>query len=523
MGQSQALRLGPFTGGLNTASDPTAVADTEAVDVVNFELDIDGSYVCRPPIFAGVDNSAVWTERIVFVGKAILNGTSYVIGSNANGTYAFDGTTWTLIRAGLQSRIALQFQDLLFVIAQTGSTNNGGYWDGTTWTTDANMPKGESAVFHKARLFIAPGVLATGAAAHQVKYTDPISIAVPVPLVWPASGVVSVGQGDGEKLIEVVVYNDNLMLFKQDSTYVLAYDIQPVDAILRKINSKIGATNRQCVVLYENSVFVYHEGSVFEIVNYDFQRINFKVPFLFDGGSPGTRVEETFLSIVGDRLIAKYFNRTYVYGLKTRTWTRWSSKSSNLHNFGPFVEMPSNAEQQTLVKYYAGSAILTHERVYIIQDGYDATTTEHNHIPTEFDIECMLLTKNYDLADSHHYKKLYWWGADVISVRDVVGVANPIVAVQTVTWGQLAASTWGSLAAKTWGQPLTPVDNVTTTVVDTSTVGRKFIKFLKALRWRQINFQITLLCNGTTVQGPCRLFTITAIVGSKQTVTKQVT
>ena len=48
MARAEALRLGPFVGGINTASDATAVADSELVDCVNFELDIDGSLVGRP-------------------------------------------------------------------------------------------------------------------------------------------------------------------------------------------------------------------------------------------------------------------------------------------------------------------------------------------------------------------------------------------------------------------------------------------------------------------------------------------
>lgn len=522
MGSSQAIRLGPFTGGINTASDPTAVADSELVDCINFELDIDASLVSRPPIVETTNNSGVWTERIVIIGRAILAGVEYIIGSNVDGTYAFDGTTWTTIKTGLQSRVALQFQDFVFIVAITGSAQNGGYWDGATFTTDANMPRGEAAVFHKARMFIAPGLSSTGPAAHQLKYTDPISISSPVPFTWPASGVVSVGQGDGEFLLDVVIYNDNLILFKQDSTYVLAYDIQPVDAILRKINSNIGATSRHCVAMYENSIFVYHEGNVFEIVNYDFQRINYKVPFLFDGASPSTRVEEVFLVAMADRLILRYFNRVYVYGLKTRTWTRWESQSPLLHNFGPLVEFPSHDILQTPRKFYAGSSIGSAENVFFIQDGYDATTEEETDADT-FDIECSILTKNYDLADSHHYKKLYWWGADIISVQTVVGVVNPITTETAITWDELSTKTWDEISTATWGAPLVTVSfSVETDVLDASTVGRKFIKFLKALRWRQINYQVTLMNNGTTVQGPCRLFSLTVIVGSKQTIVKQI-
>ena len=44
-----ALQIGPFVGGLNTFSDPSAVADNELVVCDNFELDLDGSLKSRPP------------------------------------------------------------------------------------------------------------------------------------------------------------------------------------------------------------------------------------------------------------------------------------------------------------------------------------------------------------------------------------------------------------------------------------------------------------------------------------------
>lgn len=531
MGKSQAVRLGPFTGGMNTASDPTAVADSEVVDVINLELDIDGSYVCRPPIVETVTNF-VGGMRTCMIGRAIIAGVSYVIGSNRNngiqgGTRAFDGTTWTTIKLDLESRVAIQYQDLLFIIATPDSIEDGGYWDGTTFTSDPNMPRGESAVFHKGRLFVAPGVDSSGPAAHQLVYTDPISISAPVPLTWPPSGVISVGQGDGEYLIEVAVYNDNLILFKQDSTYVLAYDVQPVDAILRKINSKIGASTRHCVALYENSVFVFHEGNIFEIINYDFQRINFKVPFFLDtsiDGGSGPRHENVCISTLGDRLVVKYFNRLYVYGLKTKTWTRWDSLHAG-RNIGPIVEMPSSDVSESLSVFYAGHTIDDELTVYKIKDGYDAATEEgFTDAFDEFspiDIECSLITKNYDLSDSHHYKKLFWWGADILSTRDIKAIASPITTEVAVTWDELSTHTWTSLG--TWDSPLGTVTFVVETDVgDITKVARKFVKFLKALRWRQINFEIRLLSNGSTTEGPCRFFTFTLVVSSKETVTKQV-
>src|SRR5690242_285606 len=128
MARGEALRFGPFVGGLNTGSDPTAVADSELVDCVNFELDIDGSLVARPPIVESINMSATWTKRINLIGNAIIGGASYLIGSNSDGTYAFDGTTWSTIRTGLESRCAIQYNDNVYVIPAPGSAQPGGRW-----------------------------------------------------------------------------------------------------------------------------------------------------------------------------------------------------------------------------------------------------------------------------------------------------------------------------------------------------------------------------------------------------------
>lgn len=518
MGRPQPLKVGPFIGGMNTASDPSAVAENELVDCQNFELDLDGSLVSRPAILETTNNSATTTERLVMIGRAVLAGGNYVFASNVNGTYAFNGTTWTTVKTGLTSRVAVQYQDKVYIVAQTGSAQDGGYWDGTTWTADTNMPRGEAAVFFKSRLFVVPGISATGAAAHQLRFTDPIAVGV-FTLTWTATNNIPVSQGDGQKLIDLQVYNDNLMLFKQDSSYVLAYDLNPTDAILRQINDNIGASTRKCVVSYENSVFILHEGNVFEVANYNFQRINLKLPFILDSATPAgtSRAETMFLCLLGDRLLVRYYNNVYCYELRTKTWSRWQSQSSLLGNFGPLVAMPTFTAVET---YYAGSSITEHENIYSVINGYGAAT--ESTLSTNYNIECSILTKNYDLGESHFFKKLSWWGADVLSTDAIVGVASPVVLNFGTTWNQLHAFTWNQLHSRTWDQPMTSLAPTVTNVSDNSTPSRKFIKFLKALRFRQINFRVTLITDGSTSDGPPRVFSLTAIVGSKEGVVKQV-
>ena len=478
------LTLGPFVGGINTSTDASAVSNTDLVDCVNFDLDLDGSLVRRPPILETA--VAGWTERIVIVGRALIAGVSYLIGSNADGTYySTNGTAWTLILANLKSKIALQYNNRVYVVATADSSVNGGYWTpGSGWTTDANMPRGESAVFHKARLFVVPGTSATSNTA-RLSFTDPILSAT---LSWPSVNFIDVHPGDGEALVEVVVYNDNLMLFKQDSTFVLAYDVNPSDAIVREVNPNIGASTRHCVASHENSLYVLHEGKVYEIVNYTFERLNLKTPF--DGGSfypPGQsgtsqiRLESVFLSVYLDRLLVRYYDNTYVFNLKTRVWTRWDSTNVRIRHFGPLVEMPKTSVSATAPVYYAGSAVEGYRYVYTFKEGQ----------AEEF--ECSIKTKTYDLEDPHHYKKMLWWGADVDTVRTVDGTVYAIDRTNTYP--------------------------VASSVPVADFASRQLIKFKKTLRFRQFYFELKMRTNGTE---PVRLYSLSAIVGSKQTAGKEV-
>jgi hypothetical protein len=316
----QPLRLGPFIGGLNTLSDVSAIADSELADCINYELDIDGSLICRPPFQEIIDNAA-FAERIVLLGVALLGGNIYVIGSNSGGVYYWVSNVWTLITNTFQATCMVQYADKIWLVAKIGSANPGGSWDGTTFTAIAAMPKGAAAVVHKERMYVVPGLTATLNGSRLI-FSNAGNFTT-----WTGTDFLDVKAGDGQHLVDLVVYQDNLLLFKEDSTYLFAFDIKPADGIVRQISSTLGTTQQHCVASYESSVFFYHEGEVYEVINLDFNRINTKVPFTYDATAPvgGAFVENVFLSIFGDRLLVRYFNRIYVYGLRTRTWTRWAS------------------------------------------------------------------------------------------------------------------------------------------------------------------------------------------------------
>lgn len=719
----QPLRLGPFIGGLNTASDPTAIGDAELAICDNFELDIDGSLISRPPITELAGHSG-WTERIVMLAEAVFSGTHYLIGSNTNGVYHYTGGVWTLITSTIQACVAIQYANFVYLVAKPGSANPGGKWSPAGgFSTIADLPKGQAAVVHKARLFVVPGMDSLTNTS-RVIFSDADDLDT-----WDPVNFIDVAQGDGTKLIDIVVFQDNLLLFKDRSTYALAYDIRPTDAVLREVSSTIGAERQFNVANFENQVYLFHRGWVYEIINYDFHRLNTKVPFIIDSTTPSAfSAEHTFVSLIEDRLICRIQNQIYVYGLKTRTWCQWASENNFLHYFGPIVTIH---EPMGTDKYYAGSAVAdfrsvlelfnksasdTFERTLdpviditvdnfnrTVSDGwgtatntlvwttsggvasdysvdgsrgntsvtvvnstretilpynkakFDITgsvspnvlatgaslissiyfrwqsTNENYRLRMEFKttgvvsiqlektvagtpsiiaasvditgtyaandtvnwriqangtslkakawkstnlqpntwmltatdsahtaagslvtrsflavgntnvggaifkydnfleadpddithtITSNVLTKNFDMAISHQFKKMNWWGADVSSNNSIKGTATPIMANFGVTWGQLSTHTWGSLG--TWGQPLSTPASVITEAVSGTGVARRFVKFLKALRYRQINFAVQLTTQGSTSDGPTRLFTMTVITSSKQVVPKSV-
>lgn len=511
----EPIQLGPFTGGLSTYSDVSAIGDAELVDCVNFELDIDGSLKARPPI---QDTTAfAWTERIVMIGTYTNAAGTYLIGSNSQGVYAsLNGTgAWTLVTNTVACSSGVQYNDLFWLVPVPGSGNPGGTWNGTTFTADADIPQGEACRIFKERLWIAPGNAATTNTS-RLRFSEPGLFGD-----WPASNFFDISKGDGTKIIDLAIYKANLLIYKNDSTYVLAYDTAPTDAILENVSPVIGATAFNCVVEYENSVFNYHEGEIYELVNYDFQSINIKVPFFLDTSAPSTRVEEVFLCLLGERLVFRYYNRVYVYGLRTKTWSRWTSANVTLANFGPLILMPSSLLSNANDEYYAGSSILATNTTFKIRDRHDGTTNERLGA-TSVDIACSITTKNYDMGVSFRYKRFFGWELDCLTTRDVTGTVTPVTFSFQTLWGDLTnqLKTWADV--NTWGSPMSTISAFSKTLTSGGTASRRLLRFPKALRFRQINFKVDMLTNGTTADGPCQIFSLTANVKIKEMVEKAV-
>src|SRR6266704_6458375 len=120
-------KLGPWTGGINTLSDPSAIPDNQLADCVNLELDLDGSYIVRPPVTNAPAPVAWLGTDILLLGFFTFSTGSYLIGSNATGTYyKLGGAPWTLISPNLKSTSAVQYSGKVFILATNDSIQGSG-------------------------------------------------------------------------------------------------------------------------------------------------------------------------------------------------------------------------------------------------------------------------------------------------------------------------------------------------------------------------------------------------------------
>lgn len=550
------LKIGPYAGGINRYSDISAIADDEMVDCTNFDIDLDGSLKSRPPwrLF----NGAFFTTASGSVPPnsyqlILLTGTFQairfiIITSNHTGTdgvyiYFLDGPsagTLNLIATG-DYVTAVRYNDEIYIAPNVlaGSSLGTGQryvLDTAITTAIPNMPRGYSSVIYKDRMWITGR--RGGPTPSRLFFSD-----LAVFTSWPGSNFFDINPGDGDACQDLAVYQDNLMLFKDSATYVLSYDTGPAQAVLQVINTDIGVMGPRCVVSYENSIFLLKYNQVYEMVNYDFTRVSVKIPFEYDATVPGPTSFtgqawnfKIWLRGCGDRLVARFYNRLYVYHLRLRAWTRWVSEDVNISGLGPIVQLDATNGQTDMklgrLTYVATSSLLKtpdtagpgvlgnwrrYFKMFIFDDFYEATFTENGDLTppvTPLDIKCGFQTKTYDIGLSHRFKRLMHWGVDTITGRTIIGTVFPYSIAYAVTWNQLHPYQWSQL--NTWGYPLFVFPSTSQTQPVGAGLARRYIRFPRSLRFRLVQFQVDMLTLGNTSDGPARVYSITAFISGKQ-------
>lgn len=500
------VRLGPFKGGLNSASDPSAIADDELSVCENFEFDVDGSLTSRPPIISYTD--APVAQNMHLLGFFIdSSGAYWLVGSTDSAIYYDNSGSWVQITTGFRASAMVQYANKAWIIAEPGSSNPGGSWVPTTagaagtFTAISSMPYGMAGTIFKDRLYIAAGSLATTNES-RINFSNNGD-----PATWTSSDFIDVNPGDGEKIIDIYASGNTLYCFKNDSTWVFSYNSAPTDGTLQQISAIIGVSDIECITQFENTIYVYHEGFIYELVNYIHTKLNYKVNFTPSGST--SYVRPVALSRVVDRLVLRYFDKVYVFNLRTRTWTTWVTTK----NFCKFTQIPKSSTSSDAMAYISGSCVTDDKSTFKFTDEY-ASASES--------MTCTIRTKYFDFNSPNLFKRLHWWGVDVISQGVVSGTVTPVIYSFSVTWGDLASYTWGDLASFTWGQPLNTVPSVSDSISTSGSNGRRFLKFLKSIRFRNVYFDISIDTDGTVSKSPVKIFTVNPVITQKQQVSASI-
>ena len=163
MGERAPLVIGPFAGGLNTYDDPTAVKDTEVVEALNWDPGLDGSLRSRPPFQTlpkplplGLTGNARFLG--FFYGT---NGSYYLLASDglsSTWVYSSIASAWAIVTNTFAAASMAQFDNKAWLASPVGESDPGGYWTPSGgFTADADMPRGDTLVSFKSRLWISPG------------------------------------------------------------------------------------------------------------------------------------------------------------------------------------------------------------------------------------------------------------------------------------------------------------------------------------------------------------------------------
>ena len=503
--------VGPFSGGLNTYSEPTQIADTEAVELFNFDIDLDGSLVSRPPLVTMPSNAGPGCNVVgIFTTST---GTNYVILiDTANNLKAYDVTSGSAvytIATNIQCLITVQYLNKLWVVATPNSANPGGSWDPVGgFTAIAGMARGNSAAIYQERLFISAGPQSTNPA--RINFSGPANFGS-----WtPGTDFFDVNNGDGQAIICLASFGGLIGIYKTRSTYTFAYDASPTKGKSELVAANIGIASQYCYAEFEGNIYILFGNVLYAINNWNWTPVNIKVPFVVYNFKARATSNDFSVSIVGNRLICRYYDNFYVYNLRTQAFSIWRFTTAD---YAPnaFFRYPTIDPIENTYFYVAGN----YDNAKI--SWYRITDTPLSSTPETFTVS--IVTKTYDYKVPYTFKRMFWWGADILSKTPVTYVVHPTVYNIPIKWSQISNGTtkWSQL--QTWAKPLNISIDVTDSTDSSNPSGtRTFVKLLKGLRFRQVSFKVSSTVNGTLATGPLKLFSLTAVTSSKALVSKKI-
>jgi hypothetical protein len=151
----------------------------------------------------------------------------------------------------------------------------------------------------------------------------------------------------------MLALNSSILIFKNDGTYRFSYPATPKKGQVDTLSRSVGAAGPTSVLEFENYVYVYDQGRVYELVNNNYTPLNRFVKFATDSEAVDSQAPGVDLSILNRRLIVRYFNNLYAYSIDSRSWAQWRSY---LGVPSKLYELPADSASTLSSTYYAASA-----------------------------------------------------------------------------------------------------------------------------------------------------------------------
>ena len=232
---------------------------------------------------------------------------------------------------------------------------------------------GTKAVWFKERLFViyTEGTGADPSTCWYSKIAD-----VSAGTGFPAANSFLVGGEDGQYNIDLIVFNDQLFIFKNRSVYVLSADGDPSTWVLRQLHPYLGAAGKNTAVVIEGLLYYLSNEGVYRTDGVTFDEISAPIKDQI-GGYSYTYVDGASISAVlyNDKYVLNrplVGNDMLVYDTYTEQWTSWDFPAA-IQPYGMIVMYSGSAERLVV-----GNSDVNHNTLwYMTPDNYDYDPTTY--------------------------------------------------------------------------------------------------------------------------------------------------
>lgn len=414
MATDDGFEIGPFTGGLNKLEDPRLISDSQLAVCINMDVGRAGELTVRNGLKRIQAHGAA---NSVLLGTALLSNNSsrafirtpadnflyYKDGANiTNSAVAYTGVPG--VTAGATEKVVQYNNSAWFIPKGSGVSGVRQTLDTNTVSTIAAMPRGSGAVVFKDRLFIFGPVDANNTVTQRVFYSAATDFTS-----WPAANFFDINPGDGEGVTAAIASSDTLIFFKRHSTWALFFDTDPGLGVLRKVNSEIGATGPDSVVSYENVLYLADERTVYRVQNLLFtdigKNIDLKQERTVITFTPST---QDFVVTLGTRILFCVYDGSfyqyYVYNVEIDAWTQYV-----------FYEQPNKFHSiiaATGFRDFIASKNAS-PNIYVISPFKEDNASFGDYPENITFVE--VRTKHYGGGPSSRFKRLFWWGMEIMT------------------------------------------------------------------------------------------------------------